>query len=344
MDFKHCRGCGIPLQMVMLNRWRDDGILESRIKSVRGILVERELFTGIISSIHEALGISIDHIIEEAKRRDTRQYVDEVMSGALGSVLRFAPFRRYGYFFMVRMSESLGFAKSRIVEYRPGRMVVGRAEHVYHEALFAGDVCGTFESLDRKRGKARYGYVDDIYYLEITPDTNGREEDERLRLERIPPVPAEARFDRCGKCGYPLRVNDFRWKPHMGKIVDRLTGEWLIGTQVDGINAVMRALEDELGEEIPRLIADFTRDFYQELMNRHEDTPFSDLVFMKVRGMGVPENDEPSPGQLASGLKVRNAFNAPIVAGTVAAVCGSGGSSFEWEVPEPGIVTVRLEA
>ena len=84
MDFKHCRGCGIPLQMVMLNRWRDDGILESRIKSVRGILVERELFTGIIESIHETLGISIDHIIEEAKRRDTRQYVDEVMSGRPG--------------------------------------------------------------------------------------------------------------------------------------------------------------------------------------------------------------------------------------------------------------------
>ena len=59
----------------------------------------------------------------------------------------------------------------------------------------------------------------------------------------------------------------------MGKIVDRLTGEWLIGTQVDGINAVMRALEDELGEGIPRLIAGFTRDFYRGLIDRHGNRP-----------------------------------------------------------------------
>jgi hypothetical protein len=41
-------------------------------------------------------------------------------------------------------------------------------------------------------------------------------------------------------------------------------------------------------------------------------------------------------------VEVRNAFNAPIVAGLVAAICGGEGAEFNWEMPEPGIVKVYV--
>jgi hypothetical protein len=63
---------------------------------------------------------------------------------------------------------------------------------------------------------------------------------------------------------------------------------------------------------------------------------------MKLRGFGVPDKEAPSRQDLESGLAVRNPFNAPIVAGLVAAVCGGDEAEFTWETPEPGVLLVKV--
>lgn len=341
MSLTTCKGCGIPKRIAFMHRWRDEGILESKMGGVRAIMVEREVFAGTLDYIQDRLGLSIEHIIIDAKRRDAKIYVDEVLSGAMGAVIRFAPLRRLGYLIMIRQASYIGLAKAKLLYYRPGRRFIGRASPVYHPALFVGDVCGAFESIDRIRSQPEYGVIAGACFMELNVDKELHGE-ERLELEKVPEVPARADYDRCPVCGVPLQVRELRWDTREGKIIDTVTGEWIIYIDVGGLSTILRELERELGEDIPRMVAEFTFNTYLRLIEEYPGSYLSDLAFMKIRGFGVPAADKPTAGELQEGIEIRNAFNGPIVAGLVAAVCGGAGAEYDWDKPEPGTVRVRV--
>ncbi|NPV58687.1 MAG: hypothetical protein HPY75_03360 [Actinobacteria bacterium] len=341
LSFTGCSACGVPNRIAFMHRWREDGVLESRMGRARGIFIERDAFAGVLERMEEALGIPIDHILIDAKRRDAKLYVDDVLSGLAGRIVRLRPFRRLGYIVMVRQAATIGLAKAQLLSYRAGKKFIGRASPVYHPVLFVGDVCGAFESLEGKRAKPVYGSIGEAWYSELYPDENVPHE-ERLELEKTPEVPARAGYERCAKCGVPLGIGNYRWDLGQGKIFDQATGEWLIYINVEGVNTVLRELEREIGEEIPRMVYEFTVDFYSRLAREYPGSFLSDLAFMKLRGFGVPERDDPGEEELGKGNLVRNAFNAPMVAGMVAAVYRGQGGRFDWEVPERGTVLVRM--
>ena len=342
MSFTRCGRCGVPKRIAFMHRWRDDGILESRMGGARGILVERDAFAGSLERIEEALGFPIDHIIIEAKRRDAKLYVDDVVSGIPGVIARLRPFRRFGYIIMIRQAAMIGLAKAELLSYKPGKKFVGRVCPVYHPILFIGDVCGAFESLEKKRARPYYGQIGDAWYSELYVDESLPRED-RLELEKTPEVPARADFNRCEACGVPLGTDNFHWDVAQGKIIDKTTGEWIIYINVEGLNTILRELEHELGEDIPRMVSRFSFDVYRGLVRDHPASYLKDLSFMKVRGFGVPASDDPSPGELEAGFTVRNPYNAPMIAGMVAAVRGGEQPEFTWETPEPGVLLVKVK-
>jgi hypothetical protein len=325
-----------------MHRWRDDGILESRMGGARGILVEREVFAGALEHIEGSLGVPIDHIIIDAKRRDAKLYVDDIVSGPLGAIARLRPFRRLGYLIMIRQAAMIGLARAELLKYRPGKKFIGRTESVYHPILFVGDVCGAFESLEKVRARPIYGRIGEAWFSELYVDDTLAKED-RLGLDKTPEVPARAAFERCPGCGVPLGTDNFRWDTAQAKIIDRTTGEWIIYINVEGLNTILRELEEELGEDIPRMVSRFSFKTYRRLVKEYPSSYLKDLSFMKLRGFGVPENEAPSRRDLQAGLAVRNPFNAPIVAGLVAAVCGDDGEDFGWETTEPGVLLVRVK-
>ncbi len=341
-SFKGCPACGVPNRIAFMHRWRDDGILESRMGAARAIMIERDAFAGVLERIEETLGIPLDRILIDAKRRDAKLYVDDVVSGFAGRIIRLSPFRRLGYLVMIRQAATIGLAKAQLLDYRPGKKFIGRAFPVYHPVLFVGDVCGAFESLERKRARPVYGSIGEAWYAELSVDESLPVE-ERLELEKTAEVPARAGYERCAKCGVPLGIGDFRWDLDQGKIIDRNTGEWIIYINVEGVNTVLRELEREIGEEIPRMVNEFTADYYSRLAREHPPSFLCDLAFMKLRGFGVPDRERPDEGELKAGVLVRNAFNAPMVAGMVAAVYGGEGKRITWEVPEKGTVLVKGE-
>ncbi len=325
-----------------MHRWRDDGVLESRMGAARGILIERDAFAGSLERIEEALGFPIDHIIIDAKRRDAKLYVDDVVSGIPGAIARLRPFRRLGYVIMIRQVATIGLAKAELLSYKPGRKFVGRVCPVYHPVLFVGDVCGAFESLERRRARPYYGQIGEAWFSELRVDESLPRED-RLELEKTPETSARAGFERCETCGVPRGIDNFQWDTAAGKIIDRTTGEWIIYINVEGVNTILRELEQELGEEIPRMASRFTFDVYRGLVREHPSSYLADLSFMKVRGFGVPSSDGSSRRELEAGITIRNPFNAPMVAGMVAAVRGGDETEFTWETPEPGVLTVKVK-
>ncbi|MEW6555172.1 MAG: hypothetical protein AB1384_12915 [Actinomycetota bacterium] len=302
--------------------------------------MERKVFAGALEHIEESLGVPIDHIIIDAKRRDAKLYVDDIVSGPFGVIARLRPFRRLGYLIMIRQAAMIGLAKAELLKYRPGKKFIGRVESVYHPILFVGDVCGAFESLEKIRARPIYGPIGEAWFSELYVDETLPKED-RLELEKTPEAPARAAFERCQGCGVPLGTGNFRWDTAQAKIIDQTTGEWIIYINVEGLNTILRELQQELGDGISRMVARHSFETYRGLMRKHPSSYLDGLSFMKLRGFGVPENEAPSRQDLEAGLTVRNPFNAPIVAGLVAAVCGDDCADFTWETTEPGVLLVR---
>jgi hypothetical protein len=337
-----CKGCGIPKLFCWGNRWTDDGILESQpIGMRRLIMMERELMMGIFQGLEERLGVSIEHLIFEAKRKDAVLYVSDLLPPLLGRFVRLSPLRRFAYMVMIKQAALIGLGKARMLEYEPGRRLVGRISPVYCKALFTGDVFGAFESIEGVKAKHNYGEIGDDLFFNIEPWEDAPEEG-RLEPEEGIVVPATANYFRCDVCGLPREISFLRWEPETGKIIDSRTGEWVFIQGIGALNAVYRELEEELGEEIPHLVADLTWIYYQRMKDEHPQV-FKDLNFIKVRGLGVPDSDNPTPSELKKGLSIRNGFNGPMLAGMVAAVMGGDYPKWSWESPEEGVVKVTVE-
>ncbi len=338
MSLTRCGQCGVPKRIAFMHRWRDDGILESRMGGARGILVEREVFAGALEHIESTLGMPIDHIIIDAKRRDAKLYVDDVVSGIPGIIARLRPFRRLGYIIMIRQAAMIGLAKAELVKYKPGKKFIGRVDPVYHPILFVGDVCGAFESLEKKRARPLYGRIGEAWFSELYVDETLPRED-RLELEKTPEAPARAglrplrRLRRSpGIERFPLGHGAGKdHRPDHGR-VDHLHQRGGAEHHPAGARAGTRRGHTPHGLQV------LLRDVSQAGREQHPSSYLEDLSFMKLRGFGVPDKEAPSRQDLEAGIIVRNAFNAPIIAGLVAAVCGGDEAEFAWETPEPGVI------
>ncbi len=335
-----CGGCGVPRRVAAKHIWKDNGIIETRPIALRGVWMERDLLQGIISRIEKSLGLPIDRIIIDAKRRDARLYVDNMLHGLAGRLVRLRPVRKAAYSYMIGQAASIGLARAKVLEYRPGEYLLGQATDVYQQAVFTGDVCGCFESVEGIRAKPYGAMMGDAFVLRIEAWPEGPEE-ERLELERTPEVEAHVSFRRCGRCGLPEEVSGWRWDYGRGMVFDGTTGQRIVFIDTGGINAVFRELAAELGEEIPRLIAEETRGFYSGLFSGTPAGRKPNLRMLEIRGYGVPAATDPDKEQCAAGLRVSNPFNAPMVAGAIAALCGKEGQDLQW-VSEGGVMTVTL--
>lgn len=341
MGLSKCGMCGVPRQVILTNRWREDGIIETKPVGTREVVfLERELVVEVFQGIQDKLGIPIDRIVMEAKRKDALLYADGVLTGVLG-ILRWKPLRRSAYRFLINQSAAIGLGHIELLDYRPGSRLFGRADPVYHRALFTGDVAGGFESIERKRAGVITREEDGWFILELRTTEEAGEEDRLIPVESKA-VKTKAEYERCGSCGVPREISRFRWVKEKGQIIDTATGEWVFVIGRGGIGAVIRELREELGEEIPRLVAEHTRRFYRRLMEKQRGEAFNDLSFMGPRGMGVPVPVNIADADPALGVSVFNPFNPPMVAGMVAAVSGAGQDAFDWEEEREGVMAVRM--
>lgn len=138
-----CRVCGVPRVFSYTTHWTDEGVILSMPRGlIRLLFMEREHMVAVFQAIEEKLGLPIDHIITEAKRKDAWTYVQDVLSPVVHETVRKPLLRRLAYLAMIKQAATIGLGKAKLLEYREGKLLVGKISPVYYHALFAGDALG----------------------------------------------------------------------------------------------------------------------------------------------------------------------------------------------------------
>ncbi|NPV58883.1 MAG: hypothetical protein HPY75_04375 [Actinobacteria bacterium] len=346
---KPCRECGVPRRFAREHAWLKNGtIVQSKNPDHRMIFIELDNITSTFQGVEEILGIPIDRIIVEAKRRATYDFVDHMLPGVVKAVVRLVGVRP-----VIRnvtaLGRVMGYGMVELARMRrahsEGDYVTISASELYSLPLFSGDLAGSFNAIDRREVGITHVEVSPGEYeitAHITP--HPLELQERLKAKPYANKEGDIELERCPVCGLPRALSFYEWIPERGVILHRESGRRMVALGPATLDAVISELEKELGEEIPRVVAEAQRRFLRSgFYGMEEARSREDLRrALALRGLGNLVGLEWGENRLR--FHIENPCLEPVLAGLVwgifELVTGRDGR-VEWEEREDGDLLVE---
>ncbi len=261
-----CKECGVPRRFTKEHEWLNNGtIVQRENPEHRMIFIENDNVTSTFAGIEEIIGMSIERIITEAKRRATYDFVDHMLPDVVKAVVRLVGVRPViGN--ITSLGKVMGYGSIALESIRrvhgKGDYVTLRCREIYSLPLFNGDFAGSFNAIDRREVGIVYEVVgEDEYGItgNITP--HPLELQERLQTREYTNKEGDIEFERCPRCGAPLALSRFQWYPERGVILDRERGRRMAAMGPASLDAIIEELEKELGETIPEVVIEAERRF-----------------------------------------------------------------------------------
>ncbi len=317
----YCSDCGIPRGIGKANEWRPNGVIASRYeKDLRGIFYDVSELEDLFASLSAKIGYDVTRLVVEGKRKDSAHYTRGLLSSiekAGGSVEPEEFFRIMAANFSVP-----GFGKVKIISYRDGGDVELEVEGAYNVPMAQGQVAGVFEGVLKRRGDvvwegdARRGRVT------VTVRDEEQELEKRVESEVEHALhlceEGDMEYELCPRCSAPRKLGrEFDWDVEKAMITERRSGKRYIFDNTRGMAAVMKLLEDELGEDVEltlmEIARDYARGYYLGLGGRPDMQDEFDRL--SLWGWGLPSHLKGSNGGLL--LQVINPFHSSVMAGRV---------------------------
>jgi len=284
-EIEVCKSCGVPRLISSVFSWDDNGVISiSYSPGARMVFYESGNIDSIFRGVEELIGIPIEHIVMERKRRDTRRFMERVfpeeisrMASILGGeqvdkVSSVEPGRRqeiletgdafntqattigmvYGYG-DIRFSALWEFWDTF-----PWRTQIIHSP--YSVTFFSADMLATVEAFEQRDMRVEYEEVaDGVYLLSVHPGEHPIELKDRLKRKSYNLKAGDISHERCPDCGVPLGVARCRWNPEEGTIIDPDTGRRMAFFDPAAMDTVFDDLEAELGESVPEAIVEAQR-------------------------------------------------------------------------------------
>jgi hypothetical protein len=224
-----------------------------------------------------------------------------------------------------------------------GETLVIRFRNPVVAALLVGSLTGIYESIEDMPGsEVEYRTDDGDLVVSLTHGQAAAVAEERFYLEEIREGEGPLRWQRCLACGVPLEAaRTWQWDIDAGIIKNRRTGARDVVVAVQSVNAILRELESELGEDVPKLVYDHQKAVsLKKLTGKppQEAAAYLEerLMEMALRGMGYPAEFQ-FTGSAVS-VEIGNAYNQMLYAAQLSAdlesVTGAS-SEIEWRRREP---------
>jgi len=345
---KTCSYCGVPKEFSKENSWNSDGtITQTKNPDHRVIFYEAEGMNRMLANLEDLVGVLIDRIVIEGKRKSTLNYVQGMFSG-LKLVIIKALLRRKVYETIAARGAILGYGHYELLDFKAGEFIKVFGRNIYSRTLFSGDIAAVFNVVEGVPAELQFEDKDGGLVITIVP---GKELEGEIvsRLERkvLPAIPGSISYKRCPQCGIPLDFKDYAWNLEAGTITDNATGRNMAILGAEGIESVFRELESELGEELSQTIVEAQRRYVVETLQMEEVQRAPDHLMRQValRGMGNIVNFDVS----ADGMEatVDNALPHLLVAGLLQGIndlLSGKSSSLSYEFDDRGTLTMTAKA
>lgn len=326
MGLERCSACGLPIYVKLAATWNDDGTITGRFApATRVVQVYSDELDHIFDGISERIGFGISRIIVEGERKAGVQFTRSLLergNGLVGAAARNPLMLRPVFGVVLRAAKNAGFGDCRLVDYRRNRVLRIEVRDAFNPAVLAGNMLGSFEAFSRKPATVRW--EGDRRNLLITIEADGdKERVEEERLEpRLPVVlPGDYRVERCRRCGMPVELTRrYIFDLDRGIATEARTGRRIVTVMIDSLNAVFKELEDELGGDMPRMIADLESDYVEKStapppLTGKERELMDLLSDLRIKGMGNPTELSLSDEELL--VRIENPFCEELLAGRV---------------------------
>jgi hypothetical protein len=360
-----CPHCGVPVFVGRELRWRENGVISlARAPRNRMVLFESTVIDNLFRGIEELIGVSIEHIVIESRRREVRRYIEGLFPWWLRRFLpRFNDFigssavleRMTGRarLSMVKAVAGRVFDVGKIYGYGTagfGSLLEAKDIHPWRKILmrkpysvlfFAAEALASVEAFEARDFWVSYRMVEeDLYEFSFEPGEHPLELKERLQRDRYPFKPGEVDYERCPSCGVPVEVGRLRWNVEEGTIHDPETGWRMALFGPHSVGSVLHDLEAELGDAIPEAVVEAQRRYVKSKVAgrnwRRSAATFS--RWTAYRGMGNISRFEVDDRHLT--VVIENSCLPLLVLGTAQAIyevaMGKEKSSCEWELKEDG--------
>lgn len=331
---RHCRQCGFPRKFARYFDWRTDGTIIStdRSKTTMQItFLEAGELEDISAHLSRTIGLPVDQFMLEAQKN-----VGKAIYASLPVIhMKRVPNNRFMrpqwlaktlVKLMAADIAGLGDGRISLDCYRAGSTLVIRFKNPCVVPLLVGSAQGIYESTeDMPSSNVEYGIEQggDLV-VRLTHATERPESEARLYLESVEPGSGPLALDRCGVCAVPWPASrTFEWVMGDGIIRNRLTGRREVIVSVQSVNAILRELEGELGEDVVEVLYD--AQLTRALKGLAGDVPADrdgywkqQLEELALHGLGYPLELERTDDSVT--VEIGNAYNQVLYAAKLAAV------------------------
>ena len=293
VEIARCESCGVPKLISGVFKWEDSGIISiSYSPGARMVFYESGNIDNVFRGVEEQIGVPIEHIVMERKRRDTRKFMERVFSQEaerLASIMGGKSVDKVSAVQPDRRQEILDLGTTVNTQATTIGMVYGYGDitfsslwelwetfpwrtqiirNPYSVIFFSADMLATVEAFEQRDMRVKYEKIgNETYLLAVNPGEHPMELKERLKRKTYGIKPGDISHEICPGCGVPLDVARCRWDLEEGIIVDPLTGRRMALFDPAAMDTVFDDLEAELGESVPDAIIEAQRRYGKRSMS-----------------------------------------------------------------------------
>jgi len=285
---RNCRNCGFPGKFARYFDWRSDGTIVSTdrtgIPTQICFLADGEL-EGLFSNLSRTIGMPVEPFLIQAQKRIGKAVLANLWLARLLVGLTASDFA------------GLGDGRISVEKYRAGHTLVLRFRNPCLVPLLVGSACGIYESVEEMPA-ADFDYTlsEGDLVIRLSHGSGRQESEDRLLLEEVVPGKGMLKYERCPLCNTPLlSARTFGWDIKKGIITNRLSCGREVVVAAQSVNAILRELELELGEEIRGALYDHQKEYAVDRLSSEDVVPVHSfwqriLKGMALRGLGYPDD------------------------------------------------------
>ncbi|MHB8893826.1 MAG: hypothetical protein ACYC99_01435 [Candidatus Geothermincolia bacterium] len=351
---RYCQRCGVPRILTSEHKWAPNGTI-SLVRDARHrmVFIDNNALNHVLDSIAEQIGIPLEAIILEAKRKSSKDFMGAVLSGLKGVLARnLISARVYGQ--LAKQVSMLGLGHAEVTSYKRHAFLEGVIENAYSAPAITGDICGAFESVEGCPADARYEIEGDgLVKCTIQKSTVMRPEfADRFTYVPPPTLPGRNIYELCPVCKAPLVLGkQYEFQAERGIILDRKTGHRVVLIGVMTLTNLFGELEKELGDGVPRMIADIEKERIKSvILSKDGDRDTGEAGYLKymktleLKGMGNGKSVALSNGRVD--VRIENPYYEPLVAGFLAGfyeATSGNAASYQWTEADSGYTDITVQ-